>query len=179
MIKLKKFAQKHLQSEIEIILQSERNNALPELTLEEKAIIYKYTDDGHFVNESLYESKGTKVSEYAKYLDYCLSKLPNFEGITFRGSDLESFEIEKYQKALDEKMTITEHGFISASRIKKQANQYRRTALFEIFSKNGKLIEKVSKFVNEQEVIFRKNSKFRVLGIEKIDSYVYITLREI
>lgn len=164
---LKRFALKRLQSEIDIILQSERINALPELTLEEKAIIYKYTDDGHYVNESLYESKGTKVSEYAIYLDYCLSKLPNFEGITFRGSDLKPYEIEKYQKALDEKITITEYSFISASRIKKQADQYRRTALFEIFSKNGKLIKKVSKFVNEQEVIFRKNSKFRVLGIEK------------
>ena len=39
--------------------------------------------------------------------------------------------------------------------------------MFEISSENGKLIEKVSKFVTEQEVLFRRNSQFLVLDIEK------------
>lgn len=176
---LKKYVQTYLKTELDIIRNSETANTLTELSLEEKTIIYKYTNDGHYVNELLHESKGIKTSQYAKYLDYSLSKLPDFQGITFRGSDLTSYEIKKYHKALDEKVIIKEYSFLSTSRVKKQANQYRKTVLFEIFSKNGKLIEKVSKFVNEQEVLFRKNSKFKVLSIEKIDSYVYITLIEI
>jgi NAD:arginine ADP-ribosyltransferase len=148
--------------------------------MEEKALIYWYTDSGSMgLNELLSESKGKKISKLGEYLDIVLSKLPNFEGITFRGAKLSDYEISKYQQALDNETSIIDHTFMSSSRLKNKANEYRRTVMFEIFSKNGKLIEKVSKFVNEQEVLFRRNSQFRVLDIEKRDSYVYILLQEI
>ncbi len=176
---LEKSVQARLKDEVNIV-RRDRATVLAELNDLEKAVIYWYSDSGYIgLNELLLQSKGKRISRLGKYLDLALSKLPNFEGITFRGSDLSDSEIRKYQRAFDEKIIITEHSFLSTSRLKNKANQYRRTAMFEIFSKNGKLIEKVSKFVNEEEVLFKRNSKFRVLNIENKDSYVYITLKEI
>ena len=179
MKELKKYVQDRLKDELKVIRQGYAS-VLPELSVEEKTLIYWYTDSGSMgLNELLKESKGKKISKLGEYLDIALSKLPNFEGITFRGDNLSSYEIAKYQQALDSEITIIDPTFVSSSRLKNKANEYRRTIMFEIFSKNGKHIEKVSKFVNEQEVLFRRNSQFWVLDIEKRDSYVYIILQEI
>jgi hypothetical protein len=50
-----KYAKKHLSREIQLIESSgERLNALPELTVYEKAIIFKYSEDGYLdLNEKL------------------------------------------------------------------------------------------------------------------------------
>ncbi len=179
MNELQKYVRERLKDELKIIQQG-YTSVLHELNPEEKALIYWYSEGGYIgVNELLRDSKGKKNTKLGEYLDIALSKLPNFRGITFRGTYLTNYEISKYQQALDVKAIITEHSFTSTSRVKNQADQYRKTAMFEIFSKKGKLIEKGSKFVKEQEILFRKDSQFHVLGIEKHDSYVYITLREI
>ena len=179
MTNIEKYFEDRLKDEV-CIVRRDYLTVLPELNNLEKAVIYWYSDGGFIgINEILLESKGKKDSPLGEYLDLALSKLPNFEGITFRGTDLSRSEIRKYQQAFDDKIIITEHSFLSTSRLRNKANQYRRTVMFEIFSKNGKLVEKVSKFVDEEEVLFRKNSNFRVLSIENKDSHVHIILREI
>lgn len=179
MTNVEKYIEDRLKDEVRIVSR-DYATVLPELNDLEKAVIYWYSDSGYIgINELLLKSKGQKTTQLGEYLDLALSKLPNFEGITFRGANLSNADIRKYQQAFDEKIIITEYAFLSTSRLKNKANQFRRTVMFEIFSKNGKLIEKVSKFVDEEEVLFRRNSEFRVLNIENKDSYVYITLREI
>lgn len=41
------YANNYLENELKIIENSERKIVLPELTIFEKAIIYKYSDDGY------------------------------------------------------------------------------------------------------------------------------------
>ena len=188
MKKLNKFAQEHLQSEIEIILQSERNNALPELTTEEKAFIYKYTDDDftHLgTNKQLRESQGKNIADFAKYLAIALSKIESYVGIVYRSTDLSELIFQEYQSALSNKTIITEYAFLSATQSEYIAKEgYANDFLFKIFSKNGKPIEKISKFGiysfdNEFEVVFIKGSQFKVLGIEKYQNYTLIILKEV
>lgn len=181
MRKLEKYVQTHLQTEIDIIRTSERANVFLELSLAEKALIYRYTDSGHFVNETLRESKGEKVPEFAKHLDSALAKLPSYNFLVYRGEPLINLKI--YQNALESKQEITAFAFTSCSVRREPASQFGQI-LLRIISKNGKLIEKVSKFginspFNEQEVLFAMMSKFVVLDIKEENNLHIITLEEL
>jgi ADP-ribosyltransferase exoenzyme len=182
---LKKYVQTHLQNELDIIRGSDRANVLPELSFEKKAIIYRYTDTGHFgVNEALRDSSGKKVTEFSKHLDDCLSKLPNYEGLVFRGMKFTPSRLQQYRHAFETDTPIIEHAFMSTSISPKIARQFGFDVLLEILSKKGKLIENVSKFglylgTNEQEVLFRKGSIFNVLDIEESINHIRIFLEEI
>ena len=188
MKKLKKFAQEHLQSEMDIILQSERINALPKLSLEEKAFIYKYTDDDftHLgLNKQLRDSQGKNIPDFAKHFAYVFPKLESYVGIVYRSTDLPKSIFQEYQSALFNKTIITEYGFLSTTQSEFIAKEgYANDFLFKIFSKNGKSIEKLSKFGiysfdNEFEVVFIKGSQFKVLEIIKYQSYTLIVLKEV
>jgi ADP-ribosyltransferase exoenzyme len=185
---LKKYVQTHLQTELDIIRTSERANVLLELSLEEKAIVYKYTDDDMTfigLNKELRKNKGQNPSEFAQYLDSALSKLKNYVGLVYRSTDLPEHIFDEYKSALINKTIITEYAFISTSQSEIVAKEgYPSDFLFEIFSKNGKAIEKISKFGlnsfdNEYEVLFTKGSRFKVLDITKFQYYTLITLKEV
>lgn len=50
---------------------------------------------------------------------------------------------------------------------------------YEIKSKNGKQSEVISYFTNEKEVLFRENTKFRILSVEQIDGINIIKMEEL
>ena len=61
------YAKTYLENEIRIIENSHRNDISPELTVFEKAIVYKYTEDGYeSLNETLRKNKILEVSEFGK-----------------------------------------------------------------------------------------------------------------
>ena len=56
---VEEYANKYLENELKIIEGSNRKIVLPELTIFEKAIIYKYSEDGYQdLNEKLRISNG-------------------------------------------------------------------------------------------------------------------------
>lgn len=165
----------HLEKEISIIKNSYRKDFLNELTIFEKAIIYKYSEDGYDdLNEKLRVNKGNNISFFGFLLAECLDKLPNFDEIAYRGVNLTPTEFRRYKDALENNDVIKEHFFLSSSSSIHIGNSYGST-LFKIFSQKGKEIDKISKYPNEKEVVFRFNSKFRVFAIENN----YINLIEI
>jgi ADP-ribosyltransferase exoenzyme len=185
---LKKYAQKYLKTELEKIQNSEIANSSLELTLEEKAIIYKYTDDDftHLgINKQLRDSQGQNVTDFAKYLVHALSKIESYVGIVYRSTDLPELIFQQYQSALINRTNITEYAFLSATQLEYIAKKgYPNDFLFKIFSKNGKPIENISKFGkyshdNEFEVVFIKGSQFKVLAIEKYQNHTLIVLKEV
>lgn len=100
MIKAEQYAEQYLSREIEEIRRSNRDLELPELTVYEKAIIYKYSEDGYEeVNELLRTSKGQTSSEFSVLLNSSLSKLDNYEGQVFRCADLNALELKRYNDA--------------------------------------------------------------------------------
>lgn len=183
MRELNEYVHARLQDELKKINRLS-TDILPELTVEEKAIIYKYTDDGYeSLNEMLRNSKGAKISKFGEYLSYVLSKLPNYNDVVFRGTKLYPSRLEKYKIAYENQTIIADFAFLSASQKKSIARQFG-TLIFEILSKNGKNIENISKFglnsgQNEREILFPSGSKFLVRGIEKQDIYTLITLKEL
>ncbi len=72
---LEEYANEYLEKEIRIVERF--NNVYPFLTVHEKAIIYRYTDDGfQSLNEQLIISKGKNISEFVIHLNSLLDNIP-------------------------------------------------------------------------------------------------------
>jgi hypothetical protein len=184
---LNQYVHQNFQESLEIVSNSGRAHVLPILTLEEKTIIYEYTNWEYLtVNSALRESKGINISNFAQYLDTVLSKLPNYKGrAVHRGAESKEHLLGFYQQAFANNIPIIEHGFFSASRSPIIAQtQFSGDLLFEILQKTGKLIEDIAKngtysYESEEEVLFRKNTKFKILDITKTSKNTLISLKEI
>lgn len=157
MTKAELYAKKYLSRDIDCIQNSDRNIELPNLTVYEKAVIYKYTEDGYEnVNELLRSSKGMKSNEFASVLNNSLTKIDNYEGQVFRCADLNVFELEKYVKAEKEGIPITEYTFISTTKSELTALAFGKNTKFVIYSKTGKEIEKSVNLVNITHLMRKK-----------------------
>jgi ADP-ribosyltransferase exoenzyme len=157
------YANIYLENELKIIENSDRKIILPELTIFEKAIIYKYSEDGYQdLNEKLRISNGVNIPIFGKLLSECLDKLPNFVDNIYRGVNLISKEYNRYLKAYLNDEIINEPFFISTSRSLFVGNQFGNIH-FEIFCRTGKNIESIAKHPLEKEILLGNNCKFRVV----------------
>lgn len=164
------YAQLHLQNEIAAIQQTNDRHADIDLTIYEKALIYKYTNDGYAeTNKILRQSQGKTFTEYAELLQAALSKLPAFEGLVYRSVYVTEQALQKYQQAANNNAAVTEHAFISTTINKdvaiffKGENGKVPNCLFYTYGKTGRHIELISKFGIEEEVLFVPNTPFQVL----------------
>lgn len=179
------YAKHHLGPDVTDIQNSGRNTELPELTISEKAIIFKYSEDGYLdTNETLRSSIGVKNTAFGEILYKCLAKLPDFEGLVYRGVNLTKSELKKYTDAFKEGTPITEYPFLSSSKSRLIAMAFGANTLFRIYSRTGKEIEKISKFgtynpPNEKEVLFMHSRFFSIMEITKEAGYTLITMEEI
>lgn len=184
--KAERYSKKYLSNEILEIQRSERRLSADELTVYEKAIIYKYSNDGYEgLNENLRSTNGRNDSEFGKILDSSLAKLPSYKKLVYRGANLTKSELAKYESSYMDNKPLTEHTFVSASKSRLIAEEYsRNNTLFRISSKSGKEIDGIAKFgkhdpQNEQEVLFRPNREFRILEIGRESNRTLITMEEI
>ncbi len=173
------YAKKFLPFEVAEIIRTDRLKEYPELSIYEKAIIFKYSDDGYEnLNEQLRVSKGVKNNFFGKVLDESLKKLPDFIEFVYRGVELNKSELEHYKACFEKKKFVTEHSFFSTSKNKAEAYKWckgKYGVLFQILSKHGKAIETVSKHFSEREVLFRLNTSFKIIDFKEptIDSDFY------
>ena len=182
---IEKYAIGKLSKEIAEIEKSKRNTETPELNVYEKALIYKYSENGYqLVNENLRKSKGKKFDVFGKLLDQTLEKLPNFDGLVYRSANLTNHELRRYNDTIAKNDLLKEYSFTSTSKSRLLAMAFKGNTLFRIYSRTGKEIEKIAKFgengiINEKEVLFSPNKNFRVLEITKEINFTLITMEEI
>ena len=185
MRELEKYVQENFPDELEKVRQDFANTFL-RLTDAEKTIIYKYSDDDFTfvgINKVLRDSEGLSMPEFAKYLNVALSKLPKTKGIpTYRGIEKADIDFEKLVYAYENKTLWTDYGFFSTSRNRIIADSYG-DLIFVVSGKNAKSIEKISKFgagnlENEEEVLFKSGTSFKVLDISTRRNQTIIKLRE-
>ncbi len=63
---IEKYVNDNLSKEMGIIGSTSRNNEYPQLSVYEKAVIYKYSDDGFkAINETLRTSEGKTFDKFA------------------------------------------------------------------------------------------------------------------
>ena len=185
---------KHLKNQLSRYLKHIENKTFGDseiLNREEIAVIYAYTEDMYEpLNERLRRNLGQIDTELGKELDRILAKLPNFEDRVFKGKSLNSSRTAYYEDTFNNNDIVTHYAFESTSKSELIAKSFMRNSktdkqvLFTIISKFGKDIEKYSKYgtssgQNEKEVLFRPNSQFEVLYIDKSKDFITITLNEI
>lgn len=149
------------------------------LTYDERYAINKYIGpDSYVLNDNL--RNGISLSDSDKKiinnLDSALNKMNNYEGNVTRSLSLSSDDVDYFMK--DYKVgNIIEYPAYTSTTIGETYNPEARVQFF-IKSKHGKNIIKYNE--SEQEILFKRNSKFKVKDIKYIDDfYIHIKLEEI
>lgn len=189
------------KSEVQLFVESNFNNQLQEFLTKklgqgitslddyQKTLIYDYTKNGHeTLNDQLLSGKvDERHSYYCGFLNEALDDLFDLEGIVFRGVNLSENQIDRYRTAKENNDIIVEPAFTSTSTSNLVAEGYSKgKVIFEIISLHGKLIEDISYYgstnpaSNEKEVLFKSETKFKVLNIEtKENGSTLIILKEV
>lgn len=184
---LSKYVNEYLNTYKEAFLRSNKVNNYPFLTIDEKVIVYAYTEDKYEdLNEILRNSEGKDINEFAKYLKQVLKKIPayaNGNDFVYRGTFLTERELQVYKSAYKQNKPVVEYHFLSTSKIKSIANQWFRNTLFKIIPKRGCSLEEIAYHgvndgQNEREVLFTCNSKFLVLEITQTPENTYEIIME-
>jgi hypothetical protein len=97
-----------------------------------------------------------RLGPYIRSADQGLAGLPNYEGTVYRGAELPPSIIAKYEPG----QTVTEDAFTSTSY--DATKKFDGNVVFEIMSKTGKLVEFLSEFSHEKEVLLRPGAKLFV-----------------
>jgi len=143
-----------------------KNNVTDSLTDAELQAIHNYTDSGYEnLNGTLRKHAG-KIPDAddvlgvsSDTLERAIKKMPKHEGTVYRDIFIPSGD----QALLDhyvEGKVIKETTWLSTSR---DMNRVKRGTRWIINSKNGRDVQKLSRFHDEQEILFPPNTRFRVL----------------
>ena len=156
-------------------------------------IIFQYTSETGLygdVNRLLRTShrgdilRGNPLAAWILQLNSAIRQKPEFEGISYRGSNMQSSEIIQYQPGL----MFVWSAFISASQNRDIAIDHRGNVLFDIkpggsYSMYGKRnpfnISEHSNFPGEQEVVFPIACTYRVINIRKDAHRTLISLQTV
>ncbi|HEU4613419.1 MAG TPA: ADP-ribosyltransferase domain-containing protein [Kofleriaceae bacterium] len=144
----------------------------------ELVAILLYTST-HFVemNKALRTADASKLDDVGDAIALAsagLEKMPVYQGWTYRGVDsLPAEVLAKYVPG----QTVTEEAFTSSSYA--ESGQYAGNVQFRIKSKDGRLVESLSRYDNEKEVLFKPGSKFKVVDKERDGDRVVITMEEV
>ncbi|MFA6989414.1 MAG: ADP-ribosyltransferase domain-containing protein [Candidatus Gastranaerophilaceae bacterium] len=132
-------------------------------TLEGDGFIYHYAQKGYRQLNSALKKGGALNDDLNTVkigLARALDKLPNYTGTAYRG--LKNFDEAKYLKAGG---LYNPKEFISASDDITVSSQFGTKYKLVIKSKGGKFINDLSNGEDEGEVLFKSDSKFKVLSI--------------
>jgi len=155
------------------------------LTDDELADIHHYTDNGyHDLNDYLRENYSSSVSEEekeenaktVKNIVSGLSKLPPYQGIVFRGCDLDA-RLIFLLPTLKPNDVFYMKGFSSCTYDLDE--KFNGEVQFTIRSKTGRNIEKLSDQPEEKEILFAPDSRFRVVSYSQNWEGYHIDLEEI
>jgi ADP-ribosyltransferase exoenzyme len=158
------------------------------LTDEEKAVINAYTDrqylnlNGYLRGKRYEAGHEDALKQISILLSNALLKItPPFNtGMAYRGCFISGEEIDDLKKAMAEN-TIVQHVYFSSS--SKNAgmafNGGGKNGMKIIKSKEGKLIMDLSRYPLEEEVLFNKDSSFRVTSINETATKIFVHLEEI
>jgi len=154
---------------------------LKDIPTEDLVAIKGYSSkDYQILNSALRNADETELKRlepYIKVAESGLDQLPHYKGVVYRGVDFNKYPqvLESYKKG----EVITEAGFASSSATKKAS--FKKDTLMIIESETGKDISFLSNYPNQKEILFKPDTKFKVLdvGVDEKTGQRRILLREI
>ena len=152
-------------------------NPFPNVPPEEVAAVAAYTGPAHSQMNSLLRGREDRLTDLSDdgrtaiaamntLASKGLDKMPKFEGTVYRATRFTPERFSSYQVG----SVITEKGFTSTSTYAEIADMFSSGLAYVIKSKRGVNIDSVSMNAGESEVLFRPETKFKVLKVEKDDS---------
>jgi hypothetical protein len=114
-----------------------------------------------------YDAQAAKISN-------ALNKMDTYDGTTYRGTSNKAKDLYNKGDVVEEK------AFTSSSKDRTEAEQFAKWdgSIMEIKGKNGRSIENYTKFQGQDEVVFDRNSKFKVTDVDKSSDQYKIFLEE-
>lgn len=131
-------------------------------TVEEKTLD-AYGSRGSQVNYPLRDGGLSDADKaYIRNLDKSLDKEKNYKGEVYRG--VNNVNIKDYSKNVGG--TIQYNAYTSSSKLKSVTENFGTDVIFVIQSKTGKDVSAKMPIKSEQEVIFKRNTKFIIEKVE-------------
>ena len=158
-------------------LQKQIESSKIELSEDEQYAINQYIGpESYKINEALRNDLNlTKQQEkLLSNLDKALNKMPNYNGVVQRSIILNREQLKKFLELHQEGSVIKYKAYTSTT-IGARYNEHSNVELL-IKSTNGKDIRKYNK--EEQEILFKRNAKFKIIKKEKINNTYYIHMEE-
>ncbi|WP_276863588.1 minor capsid protein [Anaerococcus tetradius] len=157
-----------------------KENTYEALTKVEKQAIMEYKSSESFkINEKLYNNikLNAKEKELVRNIDKALKKMPDYEGDLVR--DLYFFDkniMKDFLNAHEVGNTVNYRAYTSTTK----ANSYNDMANVRIYINNSKMGKDISSIgLDEEEVLYPRNSEFLVNSIRKSSNLVEIILEEL
>lgn len=153
--------------------------ATNKLTKNEQYSINKYiSSDFYVINEKLRNNQELTRDEInlVSNLDRALDKLSNYKGLVTRSLEIKNKEeLEKFLNEYQINNIVSYAGYTSTT----AGERYNNNSNIElyIYSQNGKDMIKYN--MQEQEILYKRNSKFKVKEIEFLNNTYQILLEEI
>lgn len=140
------------------------------LTYDERYAISTYIGaESYKINEKLrLDLKLNKEDkQFIKNLDSALNKIENYDGTVRRSIWIDSDDINYFMKEFKEGKTVSLKSYTSTTK----GEIYNPEARIQmtIKSKTGKNITKYNE--GEQEILFKRNTQFKVIKVDTIDDY--------
>ena len=147
------------------------------LTEAEQYAMNKYiSSDFYTINEKLRNNVKLSDTEQklANDLDKALDKMPVYNGLVSRSLEIIPEELEEFLNKHKLNNIVDYSAYTSTTK----GERYNNLSNVELYieSKTGKNITQYNE--EEQEILFKRNSKFRVKEIEKIKSTYHILLED-
>lgn len=106
-----------------------------------------------------------------------LDKLPKYEGTTYRGADLGSAIIKRYEEAFTSGKPFTEIAYMSTTT--DITKKFDGNVLFMLQGKNGVPVKVLSQFPGEEEVLFKPGTQFKIKSFVNNEAKYEIIMEEI
>ena len=157
-----------------------KENTHEAMTEDEYGAINKYkSSESYKINEKLYNNDklNNKEMEFVRNLDKALNKMPNYEGDLVR--DLyfdDKCSLDEFVKSHKIGNIKKYSSYISTTK----SDSYNDLANVKIYINNSKMGKDISSIgLDEEEVLYQRNSKFIVKDKGKNNIYDWIVLEEI
>lgn len=147
------------------------------LTEKEEGAILKYISPAAYVlNGKLREgiTLTDEEEEWTKILDNALDKMPVYRGFVSRSVDLQGDEMKEFLNIHKKGERVIYPAYTSFTK----EGIYNDTAKVQLYVKSKKGVDISGFNKSEQEILYKRDTVFRVQKIEKRDGMIFIQLEE-
>lgn len=153
---------------------------IPKLTKEEQHALNKYIGpDSYALNEALRNGKELTLEqkEWCQNLDSALDKMPKYNGTVTRSIFMSNVDAVNFVERLSEGGAVKFEQYLSTTCGDKLYDLSANVQMKILNTKKGYDLTLINKA--EMEVLFKRNSEFKMLEYKKVNGKIWVILEEV